>query len=63
MWVRLRLEGWDNLEVMYAGKVLPIKFGGESLGYLQVYDSLEELLAEYPEETKYQEIIYEKEIN
>lgn len=63
MWVRLRLEEWTNLEVMFQGRILPANFGGESVGYLQVFDTLEDLLTEFPEETKYQEIIYEKEIN
>jgi hypothetical protein len=61
MYVRMRIRKWDDaFEVDFgfiSGQRLPTKFVNSiSIGFLEVYDTLEDLLKEYPNETNYAQI-------
>ena len=50
----MRLQSWDNLEMAHTG--IKVKVDDKSMGYLLVYDTLEEMFKDFPNETEYAQI-------
>ena len=55
MFLRMRLNRWDNFELNLGRINVPVKVG-QSIGYMEVYESLDDLKKDYPREEEYAEI-------
>ena len=55
MYLRMRLNKWDNMEVTIGRINVPVKVG-QSIGYMEVYESLDDLKKDYPREDAFMQI-------
>lgn len=55
MFLRMRLRNWDSFEANLGSLKLPISVNN-SMGFLEVYTTLEDLKKDYPDEKYYIEI-------
>lgn len=51
----MRVIKWADLEVTNLSHI-PVKIDTESVGFLEVFNTIEELLEAYPNEVHYQEV-------
>jgi len=51
----MRLNKWDNMEVTIGRINVPVKVG-QSIGYMEVYESLDDLKKDYPREDAFAEV-------
>ena len=52
MYLRMRLNRWSDIEAQIGVLKIPIKIN-KSIGYMEVYDDLENMLKDYPHEKYY----------
>jgi len=55
MILRMKLNKWSDLEANIGCIKVPVKVG-RSIGYMEVFDDLQEMRKEYPKENDYVEI-------
>lgn len=56
MYLRMRLNRWSEYEVNLGRLNIPVKVG-KSIGYMEVYESLDDLKKDYLREEEFAEII------
>lgn len=55
MILRMKLNKWSDMEINVGSIRVPVKVG-HSIGYMEVYDCIEKMRQDYPDETYYTQI-------